>query len=104
MEQALITYLLLKDPKWDYLVKKLPHLFVEEMNDGGMGSLRFIYSSTEAVRMKDEIARIDSLRDLDGIPLSITVNLGTDDNLYELDIFKGDFSPLQQFPHPPYKD
>ena len=51
--------------------------------------------------MREEIAEI-SLLDVDGIMVSFSVNLGTDGELYELDAFKGDFSPLKKFPLPPY--
>lgn len=36
--------------------------------------------------------------DADGMYLLISVILDTDDNFYELDIFKGDFSPLIKLP------
>jgi len=101
-EQELIIYLLKDSPKRDYFINKLPHLMVEEMNDGGMGSLKFISTSTEKIIMKEDIAIID-LYDMDGIPLFISLILGTDEELFELDVFKADFSPLKQFPVPPYQ-
>jgi hypothetical protein len=52
--------------------------------------------------MKKDIAIID-LYDIDGIPLFISLILGTDEELFELDVFKADFSPLKQFPVPPYQ-
>jgi hypothetical protein len=75
---------------------------VEEMNDGGMGSLKFISKSTEEATLKEDIAIID-LYDIDSIPLFISLILGTDEELFELDVFKADFSPLKQFPLPPYQ-
>lgn len=102
-EQDLITYLLADDPQWVHLVNKLPRLMVEEMQDGGMGSLRFLSDARDKVIMQKEIARIDSLKDIDGVYLSITINLGTDNELFELDIFKADFSPLKKFPATPFK-
>jgi hypothetical protein len=51
-EQELIIYLLKDSPKRDYFINKLPNLMVEEMNDGGMGSLKFISTSTEKINEK----------------------------------------------------
>jgi hypothetical protein len=100
-ECNLIEYLLKNMPDFKHLLQDLPDLVVEEMNDGGMGSLRFLSKTGEKRIMREEIAEI-SLLDLDGIPVSFSVNLGTDGELYELDVFKGDFSPLKKFPLPPY--
>jgi len=74
---------------------------VEEMNDGGMGSLRFLTKNGEKRIFGDQIAQIQLL-DVDGIPLSITVNIDQEGDIFELDIWKVDFSPLKQFPLPPY--
>jgi len=100
-EFDLIVYLLKDSYEFKHLLKDLGKLMVEEMNDGGMGSLRFISKTGEKRIMKDEIADI-SLLDLDGTPVSFSINLGTDDELFELDVFKGDFSPLKKFPLAPY--
>jgi hypothetical protein len=99
-EFDLIAYMLNFNPTTIHYIASLPDALVEEMNDGGMGSLKF-FSNAESRRMKVEVARID-LRDSDGIPLSITINTDMNDDLYELDVFKADFSPLKQFPVPPY--
>jgi hypothetical protein len=101
-EYDLIEYLLKDKSDFKYLLKDLSNLMVEEMNDSGMGSLRFLSKTGEKRIMREEIAEI-SLLDLDGIPVSFTVNLGTDGELYELDVFKGDFSALKKFPLPPYQ-
>jgi hypothetical protein len=101
-EQELIAFMLRGKPDFsDYITNQLPHSIVEEMNDGGMGSLKFLSVKDVKSIMKDEVARID-LRDIDGINLSITININTDGEIYELDVFKGDSSPLKQFPVAPY--
>ncbi|MEO7211953.1 hypothetical protein [Mucilaginibacter sp.] len=102
-EIDLISHLLKQVPNCDHFLQKLADLQVEEMKDGKMGSLKFIPKISKKQTMKAEIARIDTLTDFDGVLLSITLNLSTDNELYELDIFKGDFSPLKQFPLPPYE-
>lgn len=101
-EYDLIVFLLKDNPNYDRILRELPELFVEEMDDGGMGSLRFLPKVGErTVFFGEEIARI-SLSDVDGMLLSITVNLDKQGEIFELDIWKGDFSPLIQFPIPPY--
>jgi len=101
-EQELISFMLKDNKEFEYFIThQLTHSKVEEMNDGNMGSLKFLSVKNIKSKMKEEIARID-LHDIDGIPLSITLNINTDNELYELDIFKGDFSPLKKFPVTPY--
>ncbi len=73
---------------------------VEEMDDGGMGSLRFLSKKSNR-KFGREVAQI-SVMDQDNIPVSFSVFLDEDDDIYELDSFKADFSPLKQFPLPPY--
>jgi hypothetical protein len=100
-ELGLITHMLNQVPNSDYFIKKLPSLLVTEMNDGGMGSFKFLSETSQKRTMQKEVAHIN-LCDVDGIPLSITLNLGTDGELYELSVLKADFTLLKQFPLPPY--
>jgi len=100
-ECDLIEYLLKDKSDFRYLLNDLPNLMVEEMKDGGMGSLKFLSKTGKKRIMREQIAEI-SLLDLDGIFVSFSINLGTDGELYEFDAFKGDFSPLKKFPLPPY--
>ena len=100
-EYDLIATLLKDKPNTKHIIKELPNLYVEEMNDGGMGSLRFLTKNGEKRIFGDQIAQIQLL-DVDGIPLSITVNIDQEGDIFELDIWKVDFSPLKQFPLPPY--
>ena len=101
-EKDLIAFLLSDKPGKEHLIEQLPYSTVEEMNDGGMGSLKFLYNDNKKRRMGCEIATI-SLKDIDDTFLSIALNLDEDENLFELDVWKVDFSPLKQFPLPPYK-
>ena len=102
-EQELIAYMLKDKPEFQHFIDyELANSKVEEMNDGGMGSLKFLSVKNIKSIMKDEVAIID-LRDIDNVPLFIALDTNTDGEIYELDIFKGDFSPLKQFPIPPYK-
>ena len=65
---------------------------VEEMNDGGMGSLRFC-SNDKSRRWGETIAELE-LKDIDDIPVLIALNLDTNENFFELDIWKVDYSPV----------
>jgi hypothetical protein len=80
------------------IIPKLPTLLVEEMNDGGMGSLRAV-SNKSRIYSKD-IGEIE-LTDIDGVYLLISVNVDMEDNFFELDVWKADSSPLKQFPSVP---
>jgi hypothetical protein len=100
-ELGLITHMLSQVPNGDYFIKKLPSLLITEMKDGGMGSFKFLSETSQKRTMQKEIAHIN-LRDEDGIPLSITLNLGTDGELYELAVIKPGCTLLKQFPLPPY--
>lgn len=80
----------------------LPHDFdtlaVEDMKDGGMGGIRVVGSS-DPQRFGRTVAQAECL-DADGVVVSISVNVDQHDRFFELDIWKVDFSPLQQYPSP----
>lgn len=73
----------------------LEALDVEEMDDGGMGSLKFL--SSRSARMAQQLSEV-TFHDNDGVWVSATLNLDPEGLLFELDIFKGDFSPLIEIP------
>ena len=67
------------------------------MNDGGMGSLQFRADCPKDsifVNVVSEAEFIDS----DGTLVSIALMLDGDNQLFELDIWKVDFSPLITLP------
>jgi hypothetical protein len=100
-EYDLIVYLLKEKPNTELMIEELPSLFVEEMKDGGMGSLVFFNKNKSGRKYGKTMAQIQ-LSDIDGIPLLISIDLDEQGNIYELDVWKGDFSPLKRFPLPPY--
>lgn len=67
------------------------------MNDGGMGSLYFYPERVEGRRLGRSLVEASFL-DKDGIEVRATVNLDTEGNLLELDLWKVDFLPLQSLP------
>lgn len=76
-------------------------LLVEDMSDGGMGSLRllpqgagdtmnrFRHAGTSACKFKDE----------DGVEVIVTLNVNELGVPFELDVWKVDFSPVHNIPH-----
>lgn len=68
-----------------------------ELLDGRMGSIRF--DRAEPRRFGQELARAE-YHDADGVLVSITVNLDDRGELFELDFWKVDFSPLKRYPKP----
>ncbi len=74
-------------------------LVVMRLSDGRMGSLRLIPRGVDS-RLQQfgrQLLHADC-HDIDGVPVSITVNLDKNGHLYELDIWKVDFSDLVRFP------
>lgn len=76
-------------------------LQVEELQDGGMGSLRFHHGEiTERERRLGAPLIEGQFYDDDGTLVSLAVNLDDQGRLYELDLWKVDFSPTGKFPEP----
>ncbi len=100
-EYDLIVYLLSQTPNTEDLFDQLEDSVVEEMDDGGMGSLTFVRNDKAEQRIGHMIAEI-SLLDKDKVAVSFAIILDGDNDLYELDVFKADSSPLVEFPRAPY--
>ena len=68
----------------------LKNVDVVELNDGGMGSLGIgkDYSNRSFGKQVAEY----QFKDKDGIEVSVTLNLDTEGGLYEMDLWKVDFS------------
>jgi len=70
---------------------------VEDMRDGGMGSVRFAGpSGVPTGKALAEATYVDE----DGITVSIVINVDDQGNLCEIDFWKVDFSPLRRYPLP----
>jgi hypothetical protein len=76
---------------------ELDDALVREMQDGGMGSIRFLGGDDR--RYGRTIAEAMYVDD-DGIVVSIHLNVDKTDSLFELDLWKVDFSPLLRYPRP----
>lgn len=78
-------------------VPLLPSLMATEMNDGGMGSLRFVSGFTMGARFGKQIAEAH-YTDSDGVPVSIAINIDKGGAPFELDVWKVDYTPLKRWP------
>lgn len=96
-ELSLLHKLLATLPK-DY-ERELDVARVMDMSDGGMGSIRFISPAQKAKKFRETIIEFD-YTDTDGVAVNIAVNIDEDHNLYEIDFWKVDFSPLLTYPNP----
>ena len=84
---------------WEHVTldAKLSSSLVEDMQDGGMGSVRFLIPSKSSRHLGKAVATAEYI-DEDGVPVSITINVDQDGELYEMDFWKVDFSPLRRYP------
>jgi hypothetical protein len=81
----------------------LPHwkdeLWVSRMNDGEMGSLcLFPNGQTHNGRVFGERVSEFQFVDQDGVTVIVSLNVDTQGDLFELDVWKTDFNPLISFP------
>ena len=92
-EEATIVRFLLKKACLSVDVRVLN---VRAMDDGGMGSLAFA-PFAESRRFGRQAAACRFV-DSDGVPVSAALNLDQEGKLFELDVWKVDFSPLRKWP------
>ena len=80
-------------------VEQLRDAEVRDMPDGGMGSIHFCSGSLTSKRRTfgKQIAE-GAFWDADGTPVSVTLHVDNHGDLYELDVFKADGSPLIRYP------
>ncbi len=74
-------------------------ILVQTMDDGGMGSLLLFLgvTPTDDRHFGKEIAEF-SFEDTDGILVSVALNIDNFGNLFELDVWKVNYSPTLAFP------
>jgi hypothetical protein len=100
-EKAVLVALLQDKPENRHLIDSLAYLMVVEMKDGGMGSRLLIPQGAEATdRSFGKQIASGEFTDSDGVPVSVTLNADILGNLYELDVWKVDFTPLTSWPDP----
>ena len=70
---------------------------VFDADDGGMGSIKIEVDRSPTRVFGSELARL-GYTDADGVHVSITLNLDNIGDLFEIDFWKIDFSPLISYP------
>jgi hypothetical protein len=98
-EAALVRKLLAGTRLEHKLDRPLSETLVGDMNDGGMGSIQFCASGAKR-RLYGSTVREGSFLDQDGTLVWVALNLDQFDDLFELDMWKVDFSPLLGYPDP----
>lgn len=70
----------------------LSSMDVEDMWDGGMGGIRFVSDRTARLLGRD--LATETFVDADGVDVIATLSLDNYGDLFELDLWKVDFSPI----------
>ena len=96
-EGALIRFLLAGLYSPEILDPILKDSRVTDLQDGGMGSIRFVGGGPS--KFSNEMVEAQ-YRDRDDVLVSIAINSGDHGELFELDFWKVDFSPLKRYPNP----
>ena len=80
-------------------INNLDDIIVKPMSDGGMGSL-LLFSSKKNNENRFFGKQLSEFQftDIDGINVIASLNVDTDGELFELDIWKTDFSKLKKIP------
>ena len=74
-------------------------LYVEDMIDGGMGSLKLSTDNNRDINRKFGSQISDLMfKDEDGVGVIASLNLDADGELYELDMWKINYEPLISIP------
>lgn len=99
-EAALLRALAARAPNLRLAPGWLNHIRVRSMSDGGMGSLVLLPPGAEAdARTMGEVAAELHFEDVDGVPVIASLHTGHRGELFEVDVWKADFSPLIRIPH-----
>ena len=97
-ELGIIKNMLAATPFAAKFEAQLAAVKVQDMPDGGMGSLKFFNGRPRSeLEYGKEIAEA-AFRDVDGVAVSLSLSVDKAGNLFELDVFKADGSPLVRYP------
>jgi hypothetical protein len=78
-------------------LERLKDCLVRELDDSGMGSLEFV-TDAPGKRRPGRVLAEAQFKDRDGVLVSAALNLDDQNDLYELDLWKTDFSRLMALP------
>lgn len=96
-EKNLIGFLIKQSSK-ESLLDCLDTILVCPMNDGGMGSILIFNKDDEPDRVFGEQISECYFVDEDGVDVVVSLNVDNKGNLFELDIWKINFSPVINLP------
>ena len=96
-ERMVIKKMVSATDRADYFIEKIPFYRVENMNDGGMGSLKFINADGKECLVGENLI-VASFFDTDGVLVYVFIDLDERGEISELDVWKTDFSPLNSYP------
>ncbi len=98
-ERRLLVALIGRSKCADLFMDLLDSISVEDMEDGGMGSLSlFVESAPNASRrMKSQASELQFL-DADGAVVIASLNISEDGYPFEIDLWKTTFEPLIRIP------
>ena len=98
-EIELIKALLITNSKsTEIIIPALDTVLVQELDDGGMGGLRFMSPIADSDRSLGKTVAEAEFLDEDGVPVSIQLNLDKNNQIFELDVWKVDYSPVSRWP------
>ncbi|MDB5199722.1 MAG: hypothetical protein JWO92_1685 [Chitinophagaceae bacterium] len=97
-EERLLLHLI-KNASVTFNEKWNERLLVKPMDDGGMGSLLFFPNGKfDTNRSFGKCVSENQFKDADNVEVIASLNVDSKGNLFELDIWKTDFSPLIKIP------
>jgi len=98
-EKRLLRKIINSAQNIDFEEKEIEYLMVEPMEDGGMGSLKLIPPGCENEKriFGKQIAEFQ-FNDIDDIKVIASLNVDQNGHLFELDIWKTNFSKLIKYP------
>ncbi len=97
-KEAILLDFLIKSASINIPLNWQETLRVKEMDDNEMGSLALFPSNIDNNRAFGKKASECSFKDKDGIVVIASLYLDDNGKLFELDIWKTDFSPVIQIP------
>lgn len=95
-EYRIVAAMLETAGRLEQFQSRLDDAWVYEVNDGGMGGLRFV--RPEGAPGLGEYVGPGSFLDCDGVEVFLWLNFDKHGNLFELDVWKVDEAPLIAYP------
>lgn len=97
-ELGLLTSLVNRAPSLHLPPDWRESILVHSMQDGGMGSLKLKPRGATSYRKFGGTVSSIEFDDVDGVRVSAALNVDQNGDLFELDIWKSDFTPLRRLP------